>query len=54
MDSRTTTCLKCGFEAASESDEWEEADHIALGVIPMCPECGSKTTTALGELGPGP
>lgn len=53
-DLETTTCLRCGFVAPSDSDQWEDAEHIALGTIPQCPECGSKTTTALSEKGPGP
>ena len=34
-------CLKCGFEAAADSDEWESVDVPPLGVLTQCPECGS-------------
>ena len=47
-----TTCLKCGFEASTDSDEWDEGQHIAIGQIPQCPACGSTTTTALSEIDP--
>lgn len=47
-----TACLDCGFEAPADSEQWDEGEHIALGAIPQCPDCGSKTTTALSEIDP--
>ena len=46
---RVISCLNCGFEAAKSSDEWKSVTHIAFGEIPQCPQCDSRTTTALSE-----
>jgi len=43
----TATCVNCGFEAQSGSDEWETARHT-LGTLTQCPECGSTDVLTRG------
>lgn len=48
-DDELTRCLKCGFEAPLDGEDWEVSEHIAVGEIPQCPDCGSTMTTAIGD-----
>ena len=43
-----TRCLKCGFETAAGTDDWDRVDLPSLGSITQCPECGSTNVTMLG------
>jgi len=37
----TSQCRRCGFTAASGSDEWNEIRAPPFNRITQCPECGS-------------
>ena len=43
-----STCFDCGFEAASESEAWDEVEHPPIGTLTQCPECGSTDVHSRG------
>jgi len=38
-------CTNCGFEAASDGDDWENVESPSLGRMTSCPDCGSTNVT---------
>jgi DNA-directed RNA polymerase subunit RPC12/RpoP len=41
LDTTQLRCLRCGFAAPSDSDDWGTVEHPLLGTVTQCHDCGS-------------
>ncbi|WP_254546929.1 hypothetical protein [Halomarina pelagica] len=47
VDTITSRCLRCGFEAPAGDSTWGRVEVPPLGTMTQCPECGS--TNVIGR-----